>query len=183
MKKSLISIVALVVVFLFAGCKGTTEKPKFKFYAKVNGTEWKCDMVEPNTTPTEGIYISSINCYNSSNYKYLYMYVVNPVTKENLYLKVYLPSLANATGTYVYDVNKTSNFEIDYKKFTVDNGLSYHMNGSVGTLVINKFSYDFNSGKVTAFDGTFSGTIIKKHIDDVVRTSTISEGEINNLTF
>jgi hypothetical protein len=182
MKKSLISIVALVVVFLFAGCKGgTTEKPKFKFYAKVNGTEWKCDMVEPNTTPTEGIYISNIYC--SATNKYLYMYVVNPVTKESLRLSTYLKSLSNATGTYAYDFDRSSNFEIDYKKFNVDNELYDQRTGSVGTLVINKFTYDFNSGKVTAFDGTFSGTIVKEHIDDVVRTSTISEGEINNLTF
>ncbi len=175
MKRILKGLTALAVIVGVVGCGKVTEKtPVYKFSAKVNGASWATDMVEPSTTPSEASYVSDLYYYTGS--KSISVTVKNPKNNNRISFSLYIPSVSNAVGTYSYS---NSNF---YPYFYVANLDSPTINSRSGQFEITKFSYDLNTGKITSFSGKFSYTITAEHSDGVVRTTSVTDGEINNLT-
>lgn len=175
--KKIISLISLGIVFLLTSCGGGSDtKPVYKFFAKINGTEWKTNEVLPSTTPTSSVYVSNLRYYTSLND--IYVIIKNPNTGHKIVMDVYLSSYATAVGKYS-TTGSSAYFEPRY--YIANNDSRTDVNTS-GTFEVTKFTYDANAGKITNLSGKFSFTHTATHWDGVTRTTTVSEGELNNVS-
>ncbi|HTF82233.1 MAG TPA: hypothetical protein VL947_10920 [Cytophagales bacterium] len=175
MKYVLIVLSALALVTGVTGCgKSQDKKPVYKFTAKVNGSSWATDMVEPSTTPTEATYISSLYYYSAG--KQIYVNVRNPKTSQTLKFYVFLENYSTAVGTYT---RSSGRFE---PEFLIANNDDPTNVSTTGSFEITKFTYDANLGKITSLSGKFSFKQTAEHWDGNARTIDVTEGELNNVS-
>lgn len=174
MKKILLVLSAIVAVLGLVGCGGgTSADPVYKFTAKVNNTSWATDLVEPSPRPTQASYVRSISYSPSS--KSIYVEAVNPSNSGVVRFYVYITSPASAEGTYTCS---SGSFSPYYELSDFD---SITRKSKTGQFDITKFSYSATTGKITSFSGKFSFTLEAEHSDGKTRTTTVTDGQVNNL--
>ncbi|MFN8436076.1 MAG: hypothetical protein U0V72_00450 [Cytophagales bacterium] len=173
--KKLITLISIAIsAVIFNSCGSVKETtPTYKFFAKVNGTEWKTNEVLPSTIPTSAVYINYLNYYSNT----INIEIRNPNTGEILDMFIYNVTPSNGVGTYnSSDAKFSGNYYLNNSDANYDKSQS-------GSFKITSLTVNASTGNISNFSGTFNFSQTSTHTwDKVTRTTNITEGQINNIS-